>query len=77
MFPLFSKFGSQEPGTNAEIKDFAAGYNVKFDMFAKIDVNGDSAHPLWKYLKTKQGGFIFKYDSFGLVWKHFFLMAVL
>jgi len=50
------QFGSQEPGTNSEIKDFAANYNVKFDMFAKIDVNGDSAHPLWKYLKKKQGG---------------------
>ncbi|KAI9564102.1 hypothetical protein GHT06_007840 [Daphnia sinensis] len=49
-------FGSQEPGTNSEIKTFAANYNVKFDMFAKIDVNGDSAHPLWKYLKKKQGG---------------------
>ena len=52
----YLQFGSQEPGTNAEIKNFAAGYNVKFDMFAKIDVNGDSAHPLWKYLKKKQGG---------------------
>jgi len=29
---------------------------VQFDMFAKIDVNKDSAHPLWKYLKDKQGG---------------------
>ncbi len=55
-FPVDFKFGSQEPGTNAEIKSFAASYNVKFDMFAKIDVNGDSAHPLWKYLKKKQGG---------------------
>lgn len=54
-FPC-NQFGSQEPGTNAEIKSFAASYNVKFDMFAKIDVNGDSAHPLWKYLKKKQGG---------------------
>ncbi|EFX89083.1 hypothetical protein DAPPUDRAFT_220769 [Daphnia pulex] len=54
-FPC-NQFGSQEPGTNSEIKDFAANYNVKFDMFAKIDVNGDNAHPLWKYLKKKQGG---------------------
>ena len=47
----------QEPGTNAEIKEFAEGkYGVKFDMFSKIDVNKDSAHPLWKYLKMKQGG---------------------
>lgn len=28
-------------------------------MFAKIDVNGDNAHPLWKYMKYKQGGFLF------------------
>nr|CAH0111221.1 unnamed protein product [Daphnia galeata] len=54
-FPC-NQFGSQEPGTNSEIKNFAANYNVKFDMFAKIDVNGDNAHPLWKYLKKKQGG---------------------
>jgi glutathione peroxidase-family protein len=29
-------------------------------MFAKIDVNGDNAHPLWKYLKLKQGGTLFE-----------------
>ncbi len=47
----------QEPGTNAEIKEFATGkYGVKFDMFSKINVNGDNADPLYKYLKSKQGG---------------------
>lgn len=56
-FPC-NQFGNQEPGTNAEIKKFAEKYGVKFDMFAKIDVNGDTAHPLWKYLKEKQSGFI-------------------
>lgn len=54
-FPC-NQFGSQEPGTNEEIKAFAGKYGVQFDMFAKIDVNKDSAHPLWKYLKHKQGG---------------------
>jgi glutathione peroxidase-family protein len=55
-FPC-NQFGSQEPGTNAEIKEFAKGnYGVTFDMFAKIDVNSDKADPLWKYLKHKQGG---------------------
>lgn len=54
-FPC-NQFGSQEPGTNEDIKKFAEGYHVQFDMFAKIDVNKDSAHPLWKYLKSKQGG---------------------
>jgi len=56
-FPC-NQFGGQEPGTNAEIKEFAAGYNVKFDMFDKINVNGGDAHPLWKYLKAKQGGML-------------------
>lgn len=46
----------QEPGTNAQIKAFAEGYGVKFDMFSKIDVNGDDAHPLWKWLKEQPKG---------------------
>lgn len=33
-------------------------FNVQFDMFSKVDVNGDGAHPLWKYLKLKQSGFL-------------------
>lgn len=47
---------SQEPGTNAEIKEFAAGYNVKFDMYSKICVNGDDAHLLWKWMKVQPKG---------------------
>uniref|UniRef100_A0A182KFG6 Glutathione peroxidase n=1 Tax=Anopheles christyi TaxID=43041 RepID=A0A182KFG6_9DIPT len=54
-FPC-NQFGGQEPGTNAEIKKFAEGRGVKFDMYAKVDVNGDNAHPLWQYLKQHQGG---------------------
>ncbi|CAG0899148.1 unnamed protein product [Darwinula stevensoni] len=50
--------GKMEPGTNAEIKEFAAKYGVEFDMFEKIKVNGDDAHELWKYLKKKQGGLL-------------------
>jgi len=47
----------QEPWPNEEIKKYVVdNFGVKFDMFAKIDVNGDKAHPLWKYLKSKQGG---------------------
>lgn len=46
----------QEPGTNAEIKAFAQGYNAQFDMFSKIDVNGDNAHPLWKWMKMQPKG---------------------
>ncbi|KAB1259996.1 Phospholipid hydroperoxide glutathione peroxidase [Camelus dromedarius] len=45
-----------EPGSNAEIKEFAAGYNVKFDLFSKICVNGDDAHPLWKWMKVQPKG---------------------
>ena len=54
-----NQFASEEPGTNAEIKAFAASKGVEFgkgfDFFAKIDVIGDNAHPLWKYLKSQQG----------------------
>nr|UCK81636.1 probable phospholipid hydroperoxide glutathione peroxidase [Arenicola marina] len=55
-FPC-NQFGSQEPGTNEEIKEFARGkYGAQFDLFAKIDVNGSNALPLFNYLKMKQGG---------------------
>ncbi|ELR60219.1 Phospholipid hydroperoxide glutathione peroxidase, mitochondrial [Bos mutus] len=47
---------AREPGSNAEIKEFAAGYNVKFDLFSKICVNGDDAHPLWKWMKVQPKG---------------------
>ncbi len=50
----------QEPKTNEDIKKFAEGYSVKFDMFAKINVNKDIADPLWKYLKQKQTGSFIK-----------------
>lgn len=55
-FPC-NQFGSQEPGTSEEIEQFARGkYNATFDLFGKINVNGNNADPLWKYLKHKQGG---------------------
>ncbi|KAI5201437.1 Phospholipid Hydroperoxide Glutathione Peroxidase [Manis pentadactyla] len=53
---IVTNFGKQEPGSNAEIKEFAAGYNVKFDMYSKICVNGDDAHPLWKWMKAQPKG---------------------
>lgn len=46
----------QEPGDNAQIKEFAENYGVKFDMYSKIDVNGDDAHPLWKWMKDQRKG---------------------
>uniref|UniRef100_A0A8V1AGW9 Glutathione peroxidase n=1 Tax=Gallus gallus TaxID=9031 RepID=A0A8V1AGW9_CHICK len=54
-FPC-NQFGKQEPGDDAQIKAFAEGYGVKFDMFSKIEVNGDGAHPLWKWLKEQPKG---------------------
>ena len=55
-FPC-NQFGSQEPGTESEIKSFCElNFGVKFPLFAKIDVNGDGTHPLYEYLKKTQPG---------------------
>ena len=57
-FPC-DQFGHQEPGDEAEIKNFCAlTYDVKFPLFAKIDVNGSNAHPLYKYLKKEAKGLL-------------------
>ncbi|PHQ66022.1 MAG: glutathione peroxidase [Sulfurimonas sp.] len=54
-----NQFGKQESGSNEKIKFFCQGtYDVHFDMFAKIDVNGDKASPLYKHLKNEQGGLL-------------------
>ncbi|MDD4889074.1 MAG: glutathione peroxidase [Phycisphaerae bacterium] len=46
-----NQFGGQEPGTSEQIQQFCQSkYSVKFDMFGKIDVNGDKAAPLYRYL---------------------------
>jgi glutathione peroxidase len=53
-FPA-NNFGSQEPGTNSEIRQFcSANYGVKFDMFEKISVKGEDIHPLYKGLTSKE-----------------------
>ncbi|KAJ2951056.1 hypothetical protein O0L34_g5435 [Tuta absoluta] len=54
-FPC-NQFAGQEPGNPEQLQCFLADRKVKFDMFEKVDVNGDNAHPLWKFLKHKQGG---------------------
>jgi glutathione peroxidase len=55
-FPC-NQFGKQEPGTDAEIGAFCEkNYGVSFPMFAKVDVNGDAAHPLYKHLKEQAPG---------------------
>lgn len=57
-FPC-NQFGGQEPGDAAEIAKFCSlNYNVTFPMFAKIEVNGDGAHPLYKYLKSAKPGLL-------------------
>lgn len=54
-----NQFGKQEPASNEKIKFFCQGtYDVHFDMFSKIDVNGKNTAPLYKYLKKEQGGFL-------------------
>jgi glutathione peroxidase len=54
-FPC-NQFGGQEPGTEAEIKTFCEEtYEVTFPLFAKVDVNGDTQHPLWAELTGGQG----------------------
>ena len=55
-FPC-NQFGRQEPGSEAEIGAFCEkNYGVTFPMFAKIDVNGDDAHPLFRFLKGEAPG---------------------
>lgn len=57
-FPC-NQFGSQEPGDEAQIAQFCSrNYGVSFPMFAKIDVNGAQAHPLYKFLKGEKGGLL-------------------
>lgn len=52
-----NQFANQEPGSNEEIASFCQlNYGVSFPMFAKIDVNGDQAHPLYRYLKAAAKG---------------------
>jgi glutathione peroxidase len=55
-FPC-DQFGHQEPGDEAQIKNFCSlTYDVKFPLFAKIQVNGTDTHPLYKYLKHEAKG---------------------
>lgn len=53
-FPC-NQFGQQEPGSAEDIKKFCtSNYNVTFDMFSKIDVNGEKAAPLYKFLTSPE-----------------------
>lgn len=57
-FPC-DQFGHQEPGSEDEIATFCSTqYSVSFPLFAKIEVNGDGAHPLYRYLKGEKPGLL-------------------
>jgi glutathione peroxidase len=57
-FPC-DQFGHQEPGAEAEIKEFCSlTYGVSFPMFAKIKVNGPDSHPMYEYLKSSLPGIL-------------------
>ena len=57
-FPC-NQFGAQEPGSEEEIGAFCqANYGVTFPMFAKIEVNGAGAHPLYDFLKSEKAGIL-------------------
>jgi glutathione peroxidase len=57
-FPC-NQFGKQEPGDEKSIAEgCVVNYGVTFPMFSKIDVNGDNAHPLFKYLKKELGSIL-------------------
>jgi glutathione peroxidase len=57
-FPC-DQFGHQEPGDAAEIKSFCTlNYDVSFPLFAKIEVNGEGAHPLYRLLKKQAPGLL-------------------
>jgi glutathione peroxidase len=57
-FPC-NQFGGQEPGSDADIAGFCeTNYHVTFPLFAKIEVNGTRAHPLFVWLKSQKGGLL-------------------
>lgn len=64
-FPC-NQFGAQEPGNAEEIANFCSlTYDVTFPVLAKVDVNGDNAEPLYKYLKKEKPGLL---GSQGVKW---------
>ena len=57
-FPC-DQFGHQEPGSNAEIATFCnRSYGITFPIFAKIEVNGKNAHPIFRWLRQQKGGLL-------------------
>ncbi len=61
---LCNQFGNQAPGTNEEIVSFCdAKFGITFKHYAKIDVNGSDAHPLYQFLKEQKGFAGFDQDN--------------
>jgi len=57
-FPC-DQFGHQEPGTEEEIQEFCSeAFDVTFPLFSKVNVNGEDAHPLFVYLKSRKKGLL-------------------
>ena len=57
-FPC-DQFGNQEPGDEAEISEFCErNFGVTFPLFSKVDVNGDDAHPVYKWLREEKRGLL-------------------
>ncbi len=57
-FPC-DQFGHQEPGSDEEIKQFCElNYSVEFPLFSKVEVNGEGAHPLYKFLRSQKSGLL-------------------
>jgi glutathione peroxidase len=57
-FPC-DQFGHQEPGNEEAIRNFCSvNYHITFPMFSKVEVNGDDAHPLYKYLRSERKGLL-------------------
>ena len=67
-FPC-NQFGAQEPGSEAGIGAFCSGnYGVTFPLFARIDVNGPNAHPIYRFLKKEKPGILGFVGSGAIRW---------
>lgn len=54
-----NEFGAQDPGTDAQIAGFCQrNYGVSFPMMSKVAVNGEAAHPLWRWLRAEKPGLL-------------------
>jgi glutathione peroxidase len=67
-FPC-NQFGAQEPGSADEIGAFCEkNYDVSFPMFAKIEVNGENTHPLYRFLKKEEPGLLGRLGGGAIRW---------